>query len=137
MRKGINLAERNGMWKGDKVGYTQLHVWIRRRLLQPHYCERCGKKKKKLDLANLSGKYLRRLDDWEYICRSCHMSGDGRKDNLLKGCNFRIPKPCNVCGKLTIGIKFCKECAKVRRIEWWRIYNKTPKRLKYLREYHH
>jgi hypothetical protein len=74
----------NPAWKGDKVGLTALHNWVRRRLLKPKLCQECGKKPP-YDLANKSGKYLRDLSDWEYLCRSCHMIKDGRlvKFNLF------------------------------------------------------
>ena len=77
-----HLNEKNGMWKGDNVKEKALHLWIRRRLPQPLYCERCNIINNNLDLANISGLYVRRLDDWEYICRRCHMMSDGRMLNL-------------------------------------------------------
>ena len=135
MQKGVNVAEKNGMWKGDAVGYKAVHSWIRRRLPQPPNCERCGKKADRLDLANISQEYLRRLDDWEYLCRQCHMKGDGRMGNLLRGTKKRPLKACQMCGRLTTGFKFCKECAKTRRREWWKKYNKTPERKSYMKKW--
>ncbi len=70
-------------WKGDKVGYCGIHEWIRRRYLKPELCE-CCKKKPPYDLANKSGKYKRDLDDWEWLCRRCHMTKDGRLENFKK-----------------------------------------------------
>ena len=131
VRKSINVGEKNGSWKGDDVGYDALHAWVKRRLPHPPNCERCGKKVKKLDLANVSGKYLRRLDDWEYLCRSCHMNGDGRKDNLLKGFSGRPLKSCQVCSRLTTGVKYCEVCRKEVRRLWWKQYNQTLKRQLY------
>lgn len=75
------LAEKNPMWKGDKVGYIGLHEWVRRRKKKPSFCESC-KKKPALDLANVSQKYKRDLDDWKWLCRGCHVRGDGRINNL-------------------------------------------------------
>ena len=75
------LAEKNPMWKGDKVGYQALHGWVRRRLHKTKLCEKCHKSLP-YDLANRSGKYLRDLSDWEWLCRRCHMLGDGRMKNL-------------------------------------------------------
>jgi nitrate/TMAO reductase-like tetraheme cytochrome c subunit len=69
------------MWKGDSVGLYQLHDWIRARLVKSEECQKCHKIKE-LDLANKSGKYLRDLNDWEWLCRSCHMLSDGRMNNL-------------------------------------------------------
>jgi len=82
-RKGINLAENNGMWAGDNVGYGALHSWVKKRLPKPELCTKC-KIKKAHDLANISQKYKRDLDDWEWLCRSCHMAKDGRLESFIK-----------------------------------------------------
>lgn len=78
---GKNLGSKNGQWKGDKVGYRSLHWWVTRNKPKPQGCEIC-KQNKKLEVANISGKYKRDLSDWEYLCRSCHMRKDGRLSNL-------------------------------------------------------
>jgi hypothetical protein len=78
------LAEKNPMWKGDNVGINSVHQWVRSRKPKPALCERCFKKKP-YDLANKSGKYRRSLDDWEWLCRGCHMRDDGRINNLKRG----------------------------------------------------
>jgi len=69
------IGNKNPMWKGDKVGYDSLHEWIRNHKLKPNLCGEC-KKKKPYDLANISGKYKRDIDDFEWLCRSCHMKRD-------------------------------------------------------------
>jgi hypothetical protein len=70
------LSDSNPNWKGDDVGKgTALHEWIKRRLIKPDKCEHC-KKSKSLELANKSGKYLRILTDWLWLCRSCHCNYD-------------------------------------------------------------
>lgn len=69
--------ENSSQWKGDRVGYTALHNWVRRRLKKPERCSEC-KVDSKLDLANKSGLYKRILSDWEWLCRKCHMAKDGR-----------------------------------------------------------
>lgn len=74
-----NMAgENNPRWKGDNVGYDALHDYIRARKIKPEKCERCNKKRK-LELS-CNGKYTRNLDDYEYICKSCH----GKKDRWGK-----------------------------------------------------
>jgi hypothetical protein len=75
------LSEKNPNWKGDDAGYFAIHIWVKARKKSDGFCERCHKKKV-LDLANISGEYKRDLDDWEYLCRKCHMEGDGRLSNL-------------------------------------------------------
>jgi hypothetical protein len=49
-------------------------------------CENC-REIKPLDLANISGKYLRKLIDWKWLCRKCHMTEDGRIKNLKQFIN--------------------------------------------------
>jgi len=73
--------ELNVNWKGDDVGRTQLHEWVRRRKVKPEFCENC-KKNKPYDLANISGEYKRDINDFKWLCRSCHMKEDGRIKNL-------------------------------------------------------
>ena len=75
-------AEGNHRWVGDKVGYEGVHTWIKRRLPKPKRCENC-REIKKLDLSNRGGKYLRRLNDWDWLCRKCHMEKDGRLNKLI------------------------------------------------------
>jgi len=72
------LENKNGNWRGDKVQYAGLHGFVKRRKKQPEKCEDCGRITNKLDLANISQEYKRDLDDWEWLCRKCHMVKDGR-----------------------------------------------------------
>lgn len=73
--------EKNGMWKGFKVGLSGLHFWISKHKSKPLFCE-CCKKNKPYDLSNISGKYKRDVNDFEWLCRKCHMLKDGRMYNL-------------------------------------------------------
>jgi hypothetical protein len=82
--KGLRLAEKHPLYKGEAVGYAALHIWIRSRKPQPAKCEMCGEETDKLDLANISQKYIRETSDWEYLCRKCHMIKDGRLKRLHK-----------------------------------------------------
>jgi hypothetical protein len=71
----------NPGWKGDGVGYSALHGWVRRALGSPSCCERCGTTKaKRYEWANKSLQYRRDLTDWERLCASCH-----RKDGFVRG----------------------------------------------------
>lgn len=67
----ILRGNHNGMWKGDDVCYSTLHDWVRRNIVMPSSCPRCGLVKR-LDACNMSGKYMRVESDWEYLCRKCH-----------------------------------------------------------------
>jgi hypothetical protein len=72
------LAEKNHNWKGDNV---EVHCWVKRYKPQPQLCECCNKRKS-YDLANISGKYLYDINDFEWLCRKCHMEKDGRIDKF-------------------------------------------------------
>lgn len=77
----------NPYWKGDKVGYSGLHEWIRKRLIKPNSCQFCGKNKP-LDLANISQKYKRELTDWIWLCKKCHFYQDER-DKKTRATQFK------------------------------------------------
>jgi hypothetical protein len=76
-----NQNSNNGAWKGDNVSYTSLHQWIRNHKPKPELCEEC-RKIKPYDLANISGKYRRDINDFEWLCRKCHMKKDNRLEFL-------------------------------------------------------
>jgi hypothetical protein len=78
--KGVT-GENNGMWKGNSVGYGGLHKWVRNNKLKPDYCEDC-KKCRPYDVANISQEYKRDINDFEWLCRKCHMIKDKRINNL-------------------------------------------------------
>lgn len=79
------MREQNNQWKGDKVKYGSLHDYIKYYKPKPKKCETCGKETTKLDLANISQKYKRDIEDYEWICRSCHMRKDGRLNDIHNG----------------------------------------------------
>jgi len=79
------LGQKNPNWIGDAIkSKTAIHNWIRRRMPKPVMCPRCGERPA-LDLANKSGSYHRDVNDFEWLCRRCHMLSDGRFKNLWKG----------------------------------------------------
>jgi hypothetical protein len=85
-KKHAYIAEKNSMWKGEKVQYTQLHTWVKSRLPKPKLCENC-KKVPPYDLANITGKYTRELLNWKWFCRKCHMKSDGRLVKFISHTN--------------------------------------------------
>lgn len=52
-------------------GYDAIHAWVRKRKPKPALCENC-KTCPPMDLANISGEYKRDINDYLYLCRSCH-----------------------------------------------------------------
>lgn len=77
------MGEKNHQWKGDYVGYISLHEWVKNHKEHKSLCEDCNQEKR-LDLANKSGLYKRDIEDWEWLCRRCHMIKDGRLESLTK-----------------------------------------------------
>jgi len=75
------MGENNPYWKGDNVGYYPLHQWIKKYKPKPQFCVICGINPP-YDLANISGKYKRDVNDFKWVCRRCHMEEDGRIINL-------------------------------------------------------
>ena len=73
-----HLNDEKPEWKGDKVGYKDLHKWIRKNKPKPNLCEECNKKPP-FDIANISGKYKRDIKDYKWLCRSCHRLNDFKK----------------------------------------------------------
>ncbi len=80
------IGSNNHNWKADDVGYNGLHVWVRRNIVKPIACQNCGSNKK-LDAANISQQYKRDVSDWEWLCRKCHMTKDGRLKTFTKTFN--------------------------------------------------
>lgn len=95
---GFNSGESNPSFKGSEAGYGAIHAWVRRRKIKPELCEECQSEPPR-DLANTSGKYLRDLSDWRYLCRRCHMNSDNRNNQLREsGQSRKLPsKICIQC----------------------------------------
>ena len=74
-------------FKGDKAGYNAIHSWVNTYKRKPNNCEHCGAQKK-LQLANKDHKYSRALDDYMYLCRSCHVKWDVEHNNY-KGASVK------------------------------------------------
>lgn len=85
------LGEKNSNWKGDDVTYVSLHKWIRRNKPRPDLCE-CCKKSHPYDVANISQEYKRDVNDFEWLCRVCHMKKDGRLLNFKDGTKCIRPR---------------------------------------------
>ncbi len=77
---GRNMTGKNNpVYKGDKVGYRGLHLWVETILGKPTKCEFCGKDNlvgRQIHWANKSRKYLRNRSDWLRLCVKCHKTYD-------------------------------------------------------------
>lgn len=82
---GFKEGEKHSGWRGDAVGYNALHAWVRRYKGTPQKCEKCGTEEpKRYEWANISGRYLRDVDDWKRLCPSCHRKMDAAKRQSKK-----------------------------------------------------
>jgi len=71
-------GENHPLWKGKNAKYNAKHEFVRRNKPKPKLCEKCWKSKP-IDLANISGKYLRSPKDYIWLCRKCHYHLDRDK----------------------------------------------------------
>lgn len=70
-------GEDNPAWKGEKVGYWGIHVWVYNNYGKPKKCEDCGsEKEKKYEWASVEHKYLRDRSNWKRLCTKCHRKMD-------------------------------------------------------------
>jgi phage gpG-like protein len=99
-RNKIRLShkgEKNYNWKGDNVSYKGLHKWVGKELGKAIKCIWCSSVKK-VEWANISGKYKRDLTDWFQLCHSCHMKYDKVSEKVWKTRKERYGKT----GKKTV-----------------------------------
>lgn len=74
---GNQKGEDHQAWKGDQITRSGLHAWLRRTFGKPSTCENCGTiEAKRYDWANISGKYLRDINDFKRLCVKCHKKFD-------------------------------------------------------------
>ncbi len=73
-------GDRNPGWKGDKVSYKGIHQWmgIHYGYAKDSPCEFCcgNSGSKKMNWANLDGKYTRDRKTWAILCKKCHVKYD-------------------------------------------------------------
>lgn len=78
-KKGENKGSNNVMWKGDKVKYAGVHMWMVANYGNPSTCDFCRRDNlwgRSIDWANIDGKYTRTRETWLRLCKSCHKSYD-------------------------------------------------------------
>lgn len=76
---GLKIPSMTGskhpLWQGDKVNCHAAHKWVRSRKIKPVLCEIC-KRAKKLQLSSKNHAYTRDLEEYQYLCFSCHRKWD-------------------------------------------------------------
>lgn len=72
-RKPTYKGEKHHLWKGDAVGYSAIHSWIRRKLGKASRCVKCSNpNSKRYEWSNISGEYKRDVSDWQELCSRCN-----------------------------------------------------------------
>lgn len=74
-------GETNPGWKGDDVGYKNIHEWVKRHKAKTGVCEHCRANRgtssgHATHWANIDHAYRRDLDDYIELCPSCHKKYD-------------------------------------------------------------
>lgn len=85
MKRPFYSGEVNHNWKGENVSYRNLHRWVERYSGKPSRCEHCGSYNlmgRKIHWANISGRYLRNLNDWIRLCVKCHKAFDKTENQI-------------------------------------------------------
>jgi len=68
--------EKSPVWKGDRVKYRGIHMWIQNNKPHTNICEKCGNIKNRMAWANKDHKYKRNMEDWIRLCPKCHKKYD-------------------------------------------------------------
>ncbi len=113
--------ELSSRWKGNKVGYNGVHTWVRKHKPKPKFCEIC-KLKPPVDLANISGKYKRDVNDFEWLCKKCHFIKDGLIKNLRhleKRGHRKNLIQCTRCKKFKPKEDFYEDISKWDKLSSW------------------
>lgn len=74
----------NPHWKGNNAQKRSIHDWISRNFGQEPKCEMCGKEQT-IEWSNIDHLYSRNRQDWQRLCRSCHMKYDYQQGLRIKG----------------------------------------------------
>jgi hypothetical protein len=64
-------GENHNQWKGDNVGYPQLHKWARKQFGNPRECWLCGATGR-IEMANINGVYTKSGGTWAALCVRHH-----------------------------------------------------------------
>lgn len=86
MRPPVLRGPANPSWKGDRAGYSAIHIWRNRYRPRKRICELC-RFEGDTEWHNISKTYPRYDDsDWQELCDSCHHKTQIRTH------------PCKTCG---------------------------------------
>jgi len=112
------MIKKIGEMKSHTTPYKNLHAWVRRHKPKSIMCEMC-RDNPAVELANISDEYKKDIDDYLWLCTSCHHK-------------FDIKPNCIICGKKHHAKGLCKEHyqKKQNKIYYWK--NKTKEHERYM-----
>lgn len=71
------FGEKHSTWVGDKIQKDSLHCWVTREWGSPKKCDICGTtESKKFEWSNKNHTYKRNREDWQRLCKKCHLQYD-------------------------------------------------------------
>lgn len=71
------FGEDNNAWKGDNILKNSIHSWVARTWGSLKKCDICGtESSKKFEWSNKFHTYKRNRDDWQRLCKKCHIQYD-------------------------------------------------------------
>lgn len=77
IKTGGQKDEKNPAWKGDSAKYFAKHQWIYRKKGKAFFCSFNPEHKFRVyQWANISGAYLRDINDYSSLCWQCHKEYD-------------------------------------------------------------
>lgn len=89
-KKRLALPENNPNYRGDKVGYIGIHIWLRKKFGYPIACDDCGLLGEKVNnkwtvvyALKKGKKYERNRDSFITLCNKHHRNYD-KTDNWNK-----------------------------------------------------
>jgi len=68
-------GENHVQWKGDNITKGRFHRHVEKIKIKPEHCETCNNSSR-LELSSNNHIYTRYIDDYEWLCRSCHLKKD-------------------------------------------------------------
>jgi hypothetical protein len=86
-----HIGNKNPLWKGNNVGYSAIHRWVRWHKGNAIKCSWCGFESSNhymIDWANIDHRYKRDLNDYISLCRKCHRLHD--MDIFTKSKKYRL-----------------------------------------------
>lgn len=79
--------------------YAKIHSWVNRILTKTGRCTKC-RKTGNTEWSNKSGEYKHEIDDWQELCKKCHIEYD--KQPHMRGAASRFDPSINCKVQITV-----------------------------------